>query len=155
MLNTLLQLQTRRGCLCQDPTPMPTPMPLVESQASSSLPRKVPRLPVNLPHRRPSPLLLFIGHDQAGVQDVFFWLPCAVPGREKRGQSCPAPHVIHRGHSCSTKAQCLQALAPSWSRKLSPIPKSCLWPAKLGQGPSEGSNDSRTPLTLSTDHTAL
>lgn len=112
---TFPQLQTR---------PRPPMLP-VQSQASSRLPGKPPSLPVTQPRGRLSPLLLFIGHDQAGVQDVLFWLPRAVPGRETRGQSCPAPPSTHSGHSCSTRAHCLQPLPPFWYRKLSPSPRSC------------------------------
>lgn len=61
--------------------PRPPRLP-VQSQASSRLHGKPPSLPVTQPRGRLSPLLLFIGHDQAGVQDVLFWLPRAVPGRE-------------------------------------------------------------------------
>lgn len=90
------------------PVRLPLPMPLVESHANDRLPGKPPSLPVTQPHGRLSPLLLLIGHDQARVQDVLFWLPRAVPGRETRGQSCPAPHWILRGHRCSTRAHCLK-----------------------------------------------
>lgn len=102
---------------------------------------------------RLSPLLLLIGHDQAGVQDVLFWLPRAVPGRETRGQSCPALPCIHRSHSCSARAHCLQALAPSWSRKLSPTPRSCSRPATQGQGLLGVPMETRTHLILSTHYT--
>lgn len=32
------------------------------------------------------PLLLLVGHDKAGVQDVLLWFPCAVPEKNKRSE---------------------------------------------------------------------
>lgn len=69
-------------------------MLLVQSPASRRLPGKARSLPVLPPRGRLGPLLLFIGHDQAGVQDVLLRLPRAVPGREMKGQSCPAPPAV-------------------------------------------------------------
>lgn len=127
------------GC----PRQTPLPMPLVQSQANGRLPGKPPSLPVTQPHGRLSPLLLLIGHDQARVQDVLFWLPRAVPGRETREvRAALPPHWIHRGRGCSTRAHYL---------KPSP-PRSCPWSPRLGQGPPWGSSMTRTPLVLTTGH---
>lgn len=80
--------------LPQPQTRPPLPMLLVQSPASTRLPEKSQSLPVPPPHGRLGPLLLFIRHNQAGVQDVLFRLPRAVPGREMKGQSCPAPPAV-------------------------------------------------------------
>lgn len=89
-------------------------MPLLQSQASSGLLMK----PQSLPYAQPqwqakAPLLLLIGHDQAGVQDVLFRLPRAVPGeRSRKSEAALLPTGIPRGYSCSNGAHHLQALAP-------------------------------------------
>lgn len=117
------------------PGPLPRPCPgLVQSQGRAGCLGNLRAACGPARRCRRSPLLLLIGHDQAGVQDVLLWLPRAVPGRETTGQSCLGLPCIHRSHSCSARAHCLQALAPSWSRKLSPTPQSCPRPAKRGQG---------------------
>lgn len=78
------------------PLPHPMAMPLVQSQPSSRLHVK----PQSLSHAQPqwqaeAPLLLLIGHDQAGVQDVLFRLPRAVSGeRSRRSEAALLPTSI-------------------------------------------------------------
>lgn len=110
--STCPQLRTRPGSPCQTPAPSGQ----CSEPSQQQLPVKPQRLPSTQPPGRLSPLLLLIGHDQAGVQDVLLRFPRAVPGERDKGSelTCPLPHhPPFRGRSRSTRPTCLQDFAPS------------------------------------------
>lgn len=86
--------------------PCQNPVPGAHDPCSESSHQQGPMKPQSLPSPpqpwgQLSPLLLLVGHDQAGVQDVFLRLPRAVPGEtNKRSElSHLQPCLAFKGHS--------------------------------------------------------